>query len=455
MRFNNSSTLKKQFPNISKELNSIRQRSVSILCCIMLCSCGVTKLATGNLEYKPAFAGIVVSDEPQATITGKRVLAGGGNAADAAIATALTLSVTLPSRAGLACGGVCQIYDTKTGKAETLDFRPLAKTKNGTVAIPALPRALYALLAKKGKARWESLVSPAEQLAKFGSPVSRTFAVDIAEYEKSNGSKAILNHFHNIKEGDFLTQIELATVLSRLRAKGVGDFYSGKIAKQIVESAKTLNLPLTYDELKAFAPNWRSSNKISFGNDTAYFPHAYIAGGKASELWEKLSGNNNSDRTEALNLVEKPHADSEKYHSASTGFIIADASGMTVSCSLTMGEMFGNGTLLANTGMIPAVPLVAPSTEMALMLVANDFVNEMRFASVASGKFAVTDMTLVASQALLGKRPLAVATQTLKEKDSSGRVNSFNCTKGIPPYPETCNAEKDPRGSGMALIVGN
>ncbi|MEQ9449203.1 MAG: gamma-glutamyltransferase, partial [Rhodospirillaceae bacterium] len=129
----------------------------------------------------PKYVGFAVADEPQAALAARGVLLAGGNAADAATALGLALAVTLPSSAGLGGGGACVVYQSATAKAESLTFIP----QGDDVAAPVLARGLFALHAKYGSTPWPQVVAPAENLARFGAPVSRAFARDLSAYGSS------------------------------------------------------------------------------------------------------------------------------------------------------------------------------------------------------------------------------------------------------------------------------
>ena len=136
------------------------------------------------------FLGVAISDEPQAAFVGKRILSAGGNAADAAAAMGFTLSVTLPSRASLGSGGACLVYNPSRsgpgfGLPEALLFDPIAPANPGRADRPAsapmLARGLLALQARYGTLQASAAIAPAEQLARFGTIVSRALRKDLAE----------------------------------------------------------------------------------------------------------------------------------------------------------------------------------------------------------------------------------------------------------------------------------
>ena len=145
--------------------------------------------AEGQPGYIKGFLGGAVADEPRAALVAREILSRGGSAADAAVALGFALSVTLPSRAGLGGGGACIAYgaDTKSinkGTPEAIMFLPVAGMLSGSnadrpAAVPMLPRGLYLLHARYGKLPFESLIVPAEQLARFGTPASRALVRDI------------------------------------------------------------------------------------------------------------------------------------------------------------------------------------------------------------------------------------------------------------------------------------
>src|SRR3546814_16431742 len=73
---------------------------------------------TGVIAPADAFAGLVAGDEPRAVTIGRDVIGNGGSAADAAVAMYFAMTVTLPSRVGVAGGGVCVVHNSGLGFQE-------------------------------------------------------------------------------------------------------------------------------------------------------------------------------------------------------------------------------------------------------------------------------------------------------------------------------------------------
>ena len=134
--------------------------------------------------------GMVASSNSLSSKTGIAILKKGGNAVDAAIATAFSLAVTLPSAGNIGGGGFIVFMNTD-GKVTTIDFRekaPLAATNdmyldtNGdligdsnhksikAIGVPGTVAGLYKAHQQYGKLPWSDLVQPAINQAKNGFP---------------------------------------------------------------------------------------------------------------------------------------------------------------------------------------------------------------------------------------------------------------------------------------------
>ena len=123
----------------------------------LLAACESTSTSSvplGTVGHVTGFIGDIAGDEPQAVEVARQVLSAGGTATDAAVALDFTLAVTLPSRASLASGGVCLVYDHASQKTEVLDFTPKASATgagsgNAPLAIPGNPKAMFALCRRR------------------------------------------------------------------------------------------------------------------------------------------------------------------------------------------------------------------------------------------------------------------------------------------------------------------
>jgi gamma-glutamyltranspeptidase/glutathione hydrolase len=207
--------------------------------------------------------GAVVSTSSLASDAGASVLKRGGNAVDAAVATAFALAVTHPS-AGNIGGGGFMVIRPASGPAVTIDYRERAPlrstptmyldstgkinrqlTATGYLApgVPGTVRGLAMAHKKYGKLRWADVVMPAVMLAKQGFPLSDGLArslnrevagamahypASVAAYGKPGGGEW--------KTGDTIVLKDLARTLEAIATKGPNVFYTGWIADSIAAS---------------------------------------------------------------------------------------------------------------------------------------------------------------------------------------------------------------------------
>ena len=168
----------------------MRSRSSVGILALSVLACQVPGGLTGDLRAGRPSAGAVVSEHRLATKVGVEILEAGGNAADAAVATALALAVVYPAAGNLGGGGFA-VWAPAEGQASTLDFRELAPAgyeprlyldEQGevvtsrsletplAVGVPGSPAGLFALYREHGSKRlsFEELCRPAIQLAEQG-----------------------------------------------------------------------------------------------------------------------------------------------------------------------------------------------------------------------------------------------------------------------------------------------
>jgi gamma-glutamyltranspeptidase/glutathione hydrolase len=231
---------------------------------------------------------MVASESSDATKVGRDILAAGGNAVDAAVATAFALAVTHPSAGNIGGGGFA-VVRTGAGKAVALDFRevaPAAATadmfldKDGkptdaslrsdrAAGVPGSVAGLWALHQKLGKKPWKELVAPAIALARDGFEVDEKLHQSIVDVGpllvKSPATAAIWapNRVPRAK-GAKVAIPELATVLDRIAAHGPDGFYKGETAAAIVAEMKAGGGIITADDLSKYTPVWREPLRFGY-----------------------------------------------------------------------------------------------------------------------------------------------------------------------------------------------
>lgn len=209
--------------------------------------------------------GVVVSTSGIASDVGAAILAKGGNAIDAAVATGFALAVTHPS-AGNIGGGGFMVIRLSNGTATTFDFRekaPLRSTrrmyvgKDGRIdrsltasgwlapGVPGTVRGFYDAHHRLGKLSWADVVRPAADLARDGFAMSPAlasslngalsrmmvkFPSSLAAYGKPGGGEW--------RSGDTLRLPDLARALGAIAEKGPDAFYRGWIADSLANAMR-------------------------------------------------------------------------------------------------------------------------------------------------------------------------------------------------------------------------
>jgi len=210
-------------------------------------------------------SGMVAAQNRLSAETGAEILAAGGNAVDAAIATGLSLAVTLPRAGNLGGGGFMLIHDAANDENIAIDYREMAPQKatrdmyldeNGDVdtnrsrsshlaaGVPGTVGGFYAVHEKLGRLPWKTLLQPAIRQAREGIIVS----YDLAEFLRARKSKLCRNvaacaYYYKqggipYEAGELFVQSDLATTLERIAESGADAFYKGDIATLIAAEMK-------------------------------------------------------------------------------------------------------------------------------------------------------------------------------------------------------------------------
>ena len=265
----------------------------------------------------PPPVGGVASAAPDATAAGLEILRAGGNAADAAVATALALAVVHPEAGNLGGGGFAVVRIG--GQAAALDFRetaPAAATatmyldKEGqpipgrslvgplAAGVPGSPAGLYELQRRFGVLPWAEVVAPAVRLARDGFSVTPRLHGEIA------ASRALLARFpasaavwlpggEPPAAGSVIKLPALAATLAAYAERGPAAITTGAAAAAIAAASHENGGILTATDLAAYEPVWRDPLRFSaFGWSVAAMPLPSSGGiimGESIGMLERLN----------------------------------------------------------------------------------------------------------------------------------------------------------------------
>jgi len=252
-----------------------RLSGIALLACIALLPLAHAAGAAGADAAAPRYAAVAAPDEFGAR-TAMEVMKRGGNAVDAAVATAFVLAVTYPEAGNLGGGGFMMIYEQ--GKGSFLDYRetaPATATRNmylddkGEVirdasvigpraaGVPGTVAGLWAAHQRYGRRPWRELLQPAIALARDGFTATTPMANRIQD---ARGSYAGLTNFDRyygqVRAGERFRQPELAATLERIAARGADGFYHGRTAQRLVAQMRPAGL-ITLRDLAGYQAKWR------------------------------------------------------------------------------------------------------------------------------------------------------------------------------------------------------
>ena len=378
--------------------------------------------------------GAVSCNNVYATRAGLEMLKNGGNAFDAAVAVSLTLAVVEPHHSGLGGGCFSLLYSAKEKKAIGLDARGIAPhnakedlfIKDGevqdewkdlggqSVALPGLLRAMETVLKKYGTMTLKQVAAPAIKCAREGFGTSFTGALtmeDDSVQRKIRLSKTFQKLFLKAdgsyyKFGEKQTNPEIAALLERVAEEGTDAFYTGTIAKKMVDLINARGGCFTLEDLSEYQPKFRTpvatkyrgldvvafappsggsvviemlnilehSDLKAMGHNTAASIHAITEAMKLGFADRSVAlGDPDFVRVDTERLISKEHAaarfalsnpdkageyapaegiEAKEYPGNTSHFAIMDRFGNAFSQTQTVRDWFGSGIVVDGCGFV-------------------------------------------------------------------------------------------------------
>jgi gamma-glutamyltranspeptidase/glutathione hydrolase len=248
-------------------LNRLGLRPLSLaLSLILAAACGSAQARPVHRAAAPE-KGMVSAADPRAARAGLQILNAGGNAADAAIATQIALTVVEPQSSGIGGGSFFLFHDAKTGRITSFDGREEAPHAAGptyffgpdgralphdqavpggkSVGVPGNIRLMALVHARHGKIAWAKLFGPAIALARDGFAITPRMRGALASASDLGASTAWARaQFYDAAGqpkpvGTLVRNPALAAFLQTIAARGPDQFYTGASADAIVRTVRS------------------------------------------------------------------------------------------------------------------------------------------------------------------------------------------------------------------------
>ena len=359
---------------------------------------------------KPAVVsdkGLVASHHHEASLIGAQVLAAGGNAVDAAVATGLAIGVAEPWMSGIGGCGYMVIYDAATGTTKAVDFGCIAPRRldpadyplkpGGTdddlfgwplvvddrnvqgplsVATPGTVAGWALALERFGTLPWAEAIAPAIDLARRGMKVDWYATLRIALEARGLAQNDAAARFF-LPDGlppvsydpDNLMTLQDDTqvaTLERLRDAGPADFYRGDIAATIASDMTAVGGKLDREDLAAYEARLVDTQTARYRDATIHVPPGLNAGPTLLDTLARMeAGWSASGRTpdtaaytayaESLFAAYRHRLETMgegNGESCTTHLTVVDAKGNMVALTQTLLSVFGSRVLLPNIGFL-------------------------------------------------------------------------------------------------------
>jgi len=245
--------------------------------------------------------GAVAAPDEYSAKVAAQVLRSGGNAVDAAVATAFTLAVTYPEAGNIGGGGFMTLY--MNGNPYFLDYREVApKAASKTMylddkgevienlslvgakaaGVPGTVLGMWEAHRRFGKLPWSELITPAIGYAREGFKVAdQQFQYREDAVGLFNGQTNFEDYFGAMSPGASFRQPELAETLERIADRGPDDFYKGKTAELLVAQMRRDDGLITKEDLADYRIKWREPMRVDWRGNSLYTAPLPSSGGIA------------------------------------------------------------------------------------------------------------------------------------------------------------------------------
>jgi gamma-glutamyltranspeptidase / glutathione hydrolase len=356
--------------------------------------------------------GVVAAHHRTAAEVGANVLANGGDAIDAAIATSFAIGVVEPWMSGPMGGGMMTLWRADEQRAETIEFGmqapvglqlsdyPLvegggvsdlftwARVREDrnifgphSIAVPGLVAGMELAHQRYATRPWAELLEPAVGLATKGMLVDWYASLMIASATRQlardkdaaklflmDGQWPNISGWTDVRESR-LDQSAMAAALRRLADAGPRDFYEGQLAEALVSDMRDKGNPLSHADLTAYSARASPTRTVSYRDATIHAPSGLSAGGELVTTLRLMEGELTPGSApdagsysamaralraayhDRLNNAGAENGDAEAAP-CTTSFSIIDKAGNMVNVTQTLLSKFGSRVVSPSTGML-------------------------------------------------------------------------------------------------------